>query len=231
MTTDRGGAPTSRSVMDRGAAPAQHSAGVGSEVRDHLVVAVVPTIVGARVTLRAPRAGDVRARMAAGRDPEIVLGYGQRVEAKARLSRAEARAWLSRVTSEDWSWVIEHEGEAVGQIRLHALDLAQREAFVALGLFRSDLLGRGLGSDALRALMRWAVGDPLALEKLRLRVAEYNARAITSYRKCGFVEDRRVERAFELDGRWHADLLMSARLRPTITGCSGTSAPDQCWPL
>ena len=182
--------------------------------RHDLGVPVVPTIVGSRVTLRSPQARDLGARMAAGRDAEIVLGYGRRVDSKARLSRHEAKAWLARIEDADWSWVIEHEREAAGQIRLHNLDAVRREAFVALGLLRRDLLDRGLGSDALRALMHWAAGPPLELRRLRIRVAEYNARAISSYRKCGFVEVGREERAFELDGRWHADVLLSATLDP-----------------
>jgi RimJ/RimL family protein N-acetyltransferase len=58
----------------------------------------------------------------------------------------------------------------------------------------------------------WASGPPLPLRTLHLRVADPNARAIASYRKCGFVEVGRGERAFELGGRWVADIVMCREL-------------------
>ena len=59
-----------------------------------------------------------------------------------------------------------------------------------------------------------AAGPPLALRRLRLRVLEYNERALRSYAKCGFAQVGREERAVELDGRWYADVLMAAELTP-----------------
>jgi RimJ/RimL family protein N-acetyltransferase/N-acetylglutamate synthase-like GNAT family acetyltransferase len=176
------------------------------------VVTGPPTLHGTAVTLRGPRPEDVEARIAAGRDPEVAVGYGIRVRPRERLPRRAADAWLRRIQTEELGWIIEYQADAVGAIRLHHIDFEERQAFVAVGLFRGDLLGRGVGTDALRTLMRWASGEPLVLRCLRLRVAEFNARAIASYRKCGFVADGRDDRAFELDGRWHADVLMSVRL-------------------
>ena len=183
------------------------------EARRHRDVAVQSVVIqGDIVVLREPDEADLAARRRAGRDPEVELGYGFRADAKALLTDAEARAWLGHLRAQAWAWVIVHDDEPVGQLFLHRLDEARGEAFVALGLLRSDQFGHGYGTDALRAVMRWCAGEPLKLRRLRLRVAEHNLRARRCYAKCGFVATGREQRAFELDGHWVDDIVMAASL-------------------
>jgi RimJ/RimL family protein N-acetyltransferase len=51
---------------------------------------------------------------------------------------------------------VEHEGEVVGEIFLHDIDRARREALVGYRIFRADQRHRGIGSTALRLLVGWA---------------------------------------------------------------------------
>jgi RimJ/RimL family protein N-acetyltransferase len=168
----------------------------------------LPALEGERVRLRAPEERDALTRALAGVSAEIVRMYGRDAESSDQLSAQEAARWLARARAEPWEWVIETAGEAVGSIRLHHVDDLAGEAWLAIEIFREDLHGQGLGSDATRALVRWAAGPPLGLRRIRVRVAEFNARAIKAYKKVGFVAYARDEGAFELDGRSWADELL-----------------------
>jgi RimJ/RimL family protein N-acetyltransferase len=71
------------------------------------------------------------------------------------------------------------------------------------------LLGKGLGTEATRLVLRHAFND-LGLHRVGLRVLAYNHRAIRSYEKCGFVIEGREREAALVDGAWHDDVLMGA---------------------
>ena len=96
------------------------------------------TIEGDLVVLRRPDERDLAARRQAGVDPEVELGYGVRSDARRLLNDAEARAWLDHLRAQPWAWVIVHDEQPIGHLVLHTLDEARQEAFVAVGLFRSD---------------------------------------------------------------------------------------------
>jgi [ribosomal protein S5]-alanine N-acetyltransferase len=42
-----------------------------------------------------------------------------------------------------------------------------------------------------------------------LHVIDDNERAITCYRRCGFVEEGRLRDSIEIAGRWHDDIVMA----------------------
>src|SRR5687768_13896296 len=96
---------------------------------------------GARVLLRAPRPEDVAARLDAGRDPEFRRMVGAR-PATAPLSRAEGERWRRALAAEPHGWVIESDGRCVGEARLHHVDPAVGEGWLALGLFAPADRGR-----------------------------------------------------------------------------------------
>jgi hypothetical protein len=70
-----------------------------------------PTVIGARVVLRAARASDVADRMACGRDAEILRMFGDHDDHRPMTER-EARAWYESLVADPnpYHWVIEHDG-------------------------------------------------------------------------------------------------------------------------
>lgn len=76
-----------------------------------------------------------------------------------------------------------------------------------MGIFDALLLGQGLGTETTRCVLAHAF-DHLGLHRVDLRVLSYNHRAISSYPKCGFVEERREREAVFVDGAWHDDVIM-----------------------
>lgn len=90
--------------------------------------------------------------------------------------------------------------------RLH--HVGRLEVFV-----RKDRRGEGIGHALMETGIRWASQNPL-LEKLSLAVFADNARAISLYRKHGFVEEgRRLGEYLLLDGTYLDDILMARWVR------------------
>ena len=84
-----------------------------------------------------------------------------------------------------WPFAIEDlERRLVG--RLFLRHIRRREGTSVLGIdLRSDSLGQGYGTDALRAFLDYYFG-PLGFQKMYLSVAAFNPRAYRLYEQCGF---------------------------------------------
>ena len=170
-----------------------------------------PILKGARVLLRAPRPEDRSDRLAAGRDPEFRRMVGGTGPDPGPLTAAEVERWYAGLVAETYSWVVEFEGHCIGVARLQQVDLAARNAQYAIGLFRPEHRGRGFGQEVTRLVLDHAFG-PLGLERVALRVLDFNERAIACYRRCGFVEVAR-ETVYLADVP-ATDVVMEIRARP-----------------
>lgn len=97
--------------------------------------------------------------------------------------------------------------EVAGHAALHSIGLKDRCA--SLGIMMGPAFQRrGLGTDATRVLLRYGFTE-LGLHRVQLEVFSYNARAIASYRKAGFVEEGRRRQSLFRSGQWHDEVLMS----------------------
>ena len=132
---------------------------------------------------------------------------GDRAAAEIPLQGADALAWLARLRSYRHSWVIEHEGRFLGEIRLYSFEPKDKAARIAIALFDPERLGMGLGTEAIRLVLAYGFGT-LGLHRVDLRVLAFNERAIRAYRKCGFVIEGRLREAALVDGERHDDLIM-----------------------
>ncbi|MCL4465078.1 MAG: GNAT family N-acetyltransferase [Chloroflexi bacterium] len=75
-------------------------------------------------------------------------------------------------------------GRLIGVLGLRNLDYKRGRATIGIRLSAAEV-DRGYGSDAIRALYKYAFGK-LGLKHLDLDVAEHNLRAQHCYLKCGF---------------------------------------------
>lgn len=138
-------------------------------------------------------------RIASGEDtPEYTIG--QLEEIYKRWSVAEDRA----------VWVIEAEGEVVGEILL--LDLDAADLACGLRLWIAGRTGHGIGTRAIRAALSHAF-DTVGLHRVGLEVYDHNPRARRLYERIGFVHEGTLRDALRLDDRWVDAHLMSL-LRP-----------------
>jgi RimJ/RimL family protein N-acetyltransferase len=74
-------------------------------------------------------------------------------------------------------------------------------------VFGPDFVGHGLGSEAVALMVRYGFLE-LGLNRVGLQVWAFNNRAISAYRKAGFVEEGRIREAVFHDGRFHDELTM-----------------------
>lgn len=166
-----------------------------------------PILKTPNLTLRPAIPSDADRRFAIGAEPDENLRlYGIQPETAPSFTREQAELWAQSLMEHPYAWVIEGL-DLIGTARLDRVDLADRRASFAIGIWKTEHLGKGIGTEAARAVLNFAFSG-LNLHRISLRVLAINKRAIKSYQKCGFqIEGRERETAF-LDGKWHDDLIM-----------------------
>jgi RimJ/RimL family protein N-acetyltransferase len=150
---------------------------------------------------------DVDERLAFGQAPEILRMFGADPVDIPPLTHANAAAFMDGLAAHPCAWVIEHQNRFLGEIRLDGVDLHDRRAQLAIGLYDPARLGQGIGREAVRLVLRHAF-DVLHLHRVGLRVIGYNERAIRAYKACGFIEEGREREAVFVSGAWHDDVIM-----------------------
>ena len=166
-----------------------------------------PDLTDGIVRLRAPKPGDVAARLKLGNTPEIHHMFGADPGAVAKITKDHAQKWYHAQISEPLAWIIEHKRRMIGALRLHSVNSWDARAGLAIGILAPEMLGKGLGTRATHLIAAHAFG-PLGLRRLSVRVLGYNARAVACFRKAGFVEEGRAREAAFVAGGWHDDILM-----------------------
>jgi len=98
-------------------------------------------------------------------------------------------------------------GEFAGGIDLRVVDQIDRRAEVGIVIGFKDFWGKGYGTDAMKVLLKFAFGR-LNLNRVSLRVFDYNERAIKSYEKCGFKREGLLRQDRFYAGEYHDTIVM-----------------------
>jgi RimJ/RimL family protein N-acetyltransferase len=146
-----------------------------------------PIIRGELVWLRAFEPSDITDHPI--EDAELAHFAGFR----RSFSRAEAERFIQKLASigEDnpnFSICPLGSAEPIGGCGLRDVDRRNGSAEVSIFIADRQRWGKGFGTDAMRALLDFAFGE-LRLERIWLRVFDYNPRAIRSYEKAGFATE------------------------------------------
>lgn len=163
---------------------------------------------GGTITLRAPRAGDAEARFALGQDPTIIRMFGKDPAELPPWSREAAFDWVAEIQRHPHAWIIERDGALAGSIRLNNVNPKDAKARLGIGLVNHTQLGQGIGRGAITLLLDHAFGK-MALNRVYLRVIEYNTRAIRCYESCGFRREGVERQSARVGDTWHDDVLMA----------------------
>jgi RimJ/RimL family protein N-acetyltransferase len=103
------------------------------------------------------------------------------------------------------------EGKLVGDCGLRGIDWKSRKAEFFITIGEKPLWDKGLGSDALRIVIRLAF-DKMNLNRLWLTTLVDNPRAVRCYEKCGFVREGLLRQESYVDGKYR-DVFMMGLIR------------------
>ena len=160
-----------------------------------------------KVTLRAPIPSDIEMHLALPHSREIHMMYGGDPEIPPTANLARSEGWYAWLCDHPFARIIEVDGRAAGEIRLHSHDEEDHTARLAVGLFSEEDLGCGYGRHAILQTLAHGL-NAMGLAAIDLRVLEFNRRAIRCYTSCGFKTVARLPRSLKIDDIWHDDLLM-----------------------
>jgi RimJ/RimL family protein N-acetyltransferase len=167
-------------------------------------------IEGTLVNLRAQEMSDLERMTRWVNDREVTRSLSVRYP----WSSGTEEAWLRNRTSTpvahgDVSFAIETKaGVHIGSTGLHHASSENRDAELGIMIGEKAYWSKGYGTDAVATLVRFAF-EEMNLNRIELRVFDFNERAQASYRKCGFIEEGRMRQSHYADGAYCDVVVMS----------------------
>jgi len=177
----------------------------------------LPTLRGARVTLRWLAPEDVRALYAVFSDEEVNRywdGWRMASIADAEEYLADIEECFRRRTLFQWG-IADATNRIVGTVTL--LNISDKHARVEIGfaIGREDW-GKGLASDAAATLIRFAFGE-LGLHRIEADADPRNDRSLRLLEKLGFRREGVMRQRYLANGEWQ-DAVFLALLKADWSG-------------
>jgi len=146
-----------------------------------------PILRGEQVWLRALEPSDMEATSLEEADLAHYAGF------KRSFSRAEGERFLQKMASHpdesiQFTICLLGQNDSIGGVGLREVDRENASAEVSIFISKPAEWSKGLGTDAMRVMLDFAFGE-MRLERVWLRVFDYNRRAARSYEKAGFVKE------------------------------------------
>lgn len=158
------------------------------------------------ILLRDAKLSDVEDYLSVPFDKELLKMYGSSLDHRTEKSREKAELWIEEINSNPLEWVIDYEGVFIGQVSLK-LEEEDNKARFAIGIFNPNYWGKSIGTSVTKAVLNYGF-NTLNLNKIYLRVLDYNERAINSYKKAGFIEEGRDRKGALINNQYHTDIYM-----------------------
>lgn len=167
---------------------------------------------GEKTRLRAYRKEDIDAALAFINDFEVKQFLAPGIPYP--LTREDEEKFFANNSGlkDTCSFAIETlDGRYIGGCGIHEVDW--KNSVCEAGIFIGDktLWGKGYGTDAFGVLIRFAF-EQMNLNKVKLRVYDFNQRGIKSYVKLGFKHEGAMRQELFRDGQYH-DIVMMGLLR------------------
>ena len=170
-------------------------AGTEPSARHYVEPATGPAVIAAagRVTLRQARLEDVPAFRDWSWDGFVDQMVGSHLLYRCRHLSGNDHVLLDAIAHDPRAVtaVIESpiaESRPLGFVRLHEIDLGAGFAFLETVVLDSRALRRGIGIEASRLLVAWAM-DALAIRRVEAKVYAYNVLSINALRRNGFQQE------------------------------------------
>lgn len=98
-------------------------------------------------------------------------------------------------------------GKPIGTIQLYDFNQQDKSCKLGIRIGDKDYWSRGYGGDAVNTIIGHAFAS-LDINRVDLRVYEYNERAARCYEKCGFKYEGRTRKSAYIDGSYYDEILM-----------------------
>jgi RimJ/RimL family protein N-acetyltransferase len=158
---------------------------------------------GDKVRLRRYTLSDLDETMRWVNDEEITQFLDNRPFALP-LSREMQTKWLeyaaagSDELNQEFAIETVNDNTYIGSIALHGINWIDRNAELTIAIGKKEFWAKGCGTESVTLLLRIAF-ERLDLQRVWLKVYDFNTRAIAVYEKCGFVREGQLRRdAFKL---------------------------------
>ncbi len=166
---------------------------------------------GERITLGPVKKEYIESYLKWFNDPEIT----QYLSMFRPFTRMMEEDWIENLKNRDdtiaFAITIPDENNVeklIGNCGLHALDWKNRVAEVGITIGEKEYQSKGYGTEAMELLLDYGF-KTVNLNRIQLRVYEFNSRAINSYNKIGFVNEGRMRQAIFINGEYHNIIFMS----------------------
>ena len=158
-------------------------------------------IRGQNVLLRAIELEDAEMLRTMINDEEIetmTWGYSFPVSEQQQIN------WIKNLSNNNSNFraIIDVHGKAVGTIMLTDIDLKNGNAEIHIKLSSDDVRGKGYGTDAVNALVRYCFNE-LRMNCIYCRVKESNIASQKMFSKCGFVKEGVLRARVFRNGKYH----------------------------
>ena len=165
-------------------------------------------IVGNKVVLRAIEGDDIDAIHRWTNDPEVQESLGGW---HFPVSKAGLLNWIAsfRYDGLDQRFIIDASKTGpVGLVTLTSINWKDRNAFHGVLIGERQHRRKGLGADAVLAIMRYAF-EELNLQRLDTTIVEYNTASLALHvEACGWVEEGRKAMAIFRKNRFWANVIL-----------------------
>ena len=168
-------------------------------------------IVGEKVRLRALQEEDAEDCWRWFNDWDVV----RHLMSRYPISRLAERGFIEltmKPQENDKVYAIETlDGLYLGNVGLHRISWEDRRATFGIFIGEKAYWGKGYGTDATRAIVRFAF-EQMNLNRIDLQVLDDNERGIRCYEKIGFVREG-VQRQYRYREGRYVDMVMMSILR------------------
>lgn len=117
------------------------------------------------------------------------------------MSYEEVHDWSMRMV-EGTTYLIKQDDVPIGTCAFMNVDQRNRHAELSIVIGEAKQWGKGYGTQVMNQLLVWGF-EGMNLERLYLRVFDFNARAIALYEKMGFKREGTMRKMVYRDGAYH----------------------------
>lgn len=165
---------------------------------------------GKKVKLRAYKKEDIPLAYEYMNDSELKRLLVNKIPYPMILEEEEK--WFeSLINSKDsYNFAIEdlETGKYIGGCGINEMNWLNRVAIIGIFIGDKNYWGKGYGTDAVNILVKF-IFEQMNMNKVKLNVFSFNARAKKCYEKCGFGVEGVLRQELFRDGKYHDEYLMS----------------------